>query len=432
MVEGLLMTLRRSKHGRRRQGIADRGVREEGHSLSKKTTRTPLPAREARRLLKELTDHQIELELQHDELLRARSEVEAALERYADLFDSAPLAYFIVERNGVIREANRAAGELLGLDRRQILNRRLDSFIASESKFKVTEILWRVCHGEEKASCELMLGTKARRNAWVWMEAAFSAARRECRVAILETTARKQAEESKRMYERKLRSLAHQLMHTEEHERRKLANDLHDGLGQMLSLICLKLRDIEEGENRAVLHQQLKELTALAERAAHDTHLLTFSLFPPLLQEPGLVPAARWLAAEMKRGYGLRVNVEDDGKLLYLADMVKVVLFRCMRELLINVAKHARAEKARIKLSKEDGSACLRVIDNGVGFAKRSAEERGADELARNGFGLFSIRERLEHLGGRLEVQSETRAGSCVEVRIPLKCEGSREPEAGR
>jgi signal transduction histidine kinase len=132
----------------------------------------------------------------------------------------------------------------------------------------------------------------------------------------------------------------------------------------------------------------------------------------------GLVAATEWLADEMRRLYGLRVLVEGQGEPL-LDEVARVTLFRALRELLINVARHARTPRASVQVSHGEGRVHIEVRDRGVGFDP---------ELEPRGFGLFSIRERMRHLGGHFEIEAVPGDGTRVTLTAPLAA-GARPPE---
>lgn len=201
----------------------------------------------------------------------------------------------------------------------------------------------------------------------------------------------------------------------EERERQSLARDLHDDLGQLLALAALKLGRLR-GEVPATSREVLADVEKLIHEARERTESFTFRLSPPLLQDVGLVAAAEWLAEEIKRRYGLSVTVHHDGRPKLLDEATRVTLFRALRELLINVARHAKTSVAHVRLWSTDAAAVgLSVEDAGVGF-DRSDEPYG--------FGLFSIRERLHQLGGSVTIEAAPGNGVKVVLLAPAGPDG--------
>lgn len=229
-----------------------------------------------------------------------------------------------------------------------------------------------------------------------------------------DVTTRKRRQETLRVYRRQLRALAAELARTEERERRRIATDLHDGVGQYLLAGKMKLEYLGkklEGQPARVLW----EVVQILEMSIFETRSLIYQLSPPVLHELGLAAALEWQAARCRSRYGLEINFRDDSQPKPMNEEARTLLFRSACELLHNTHKHAKATRADIALSRGDGHLRLEVSDNGVGFdhfSVRCGEARG--------FGLFSIRERLRLMGGRMEIQSRPRGGTRITLIYPL------------
>jgi signal transduction histidine kinase len=145
-------------------------------------------------------------------------------------------------------------------------------------------------------------------------------------------------------------------------------------------------------------------------RAHQRTESLMFQLSPPILRDMGLTAAVEWLADDIGKGYGLRVYVEHDGE-PPLDEATRITVFRSVRELLINSARHGRTNSATVKLAREGNQLGVVIEDRGIGFDLGSRSP---------GFGLASVRERLESLGGRFEIDSEVGGGTRARLAIAL------------
>jgi len=230
--------------------------------------------------------------------------------------------------------------------------------------------------------------------------------------------ARDRAKEQLLAYQRQLRSLASQLSLGEERARRRIAAALHDQIGQSLFLINMKLGALREELNGSDLIGQLEEIRELIGKASVTTRSLTFDLAAPVLYELGLEAGLEWLAESIHDQYEILAEFEDDRQPKPLDDDVQVCLFRAVRELLINVAKHAQTRSAKVSIWREDNEAHIVVEDDGVGF---DPSELHTPEGRTRGFGLFNIRERLESFGGHVELESEQGHGTRVTLVQPLK-----------
>lgn len=214
--------------------------------------------------------------------------------------------------------------------------------------------------------------------------------------------------------EKKIRDLASQLALIEEKERRNIATDLHDHVGQLLSLSKIKLKTLMDSSFS--LSKPLKEILQLIEQLLQYTRTLTFELSPPILYELGLQAAIEWLAEEMQKQHNFVIEVIGDCQET-LNDEIRSILFKAVKELLVNVVKHARANKVKISLAREKDVVRIDIKDDGIGFVTSGIDFRSGKI---SGFGLFNIYERLNHLGGSLEAKSELSKGTQVTLTAPL------------
>jgi signal transduction histidine kinase len=152
---------------------------------------------------------------------------------------------------------------------------------------------------------------------------------------------------------------------------------------------------------------------------------LVFELSPPILYELGFEPAMEWLAEHMQQQYGLVVSVEDDDHPKPLDNEARVLLFRAVRELLFNVLKHSQASCARVCMRRAGKHMEVIVEDNGVGFAP---DKLGASSGKMEGFGLFSIRERLNYFNGSMEIESTPGEVTRVILTLPLQPDMKKRP----
>jgi signal transduction histidine kinase len=211
-----------------------------------------------------------------------------------------------------------------------------------------------------------------------------------------------------------LRRLASQVCLAEERERRQIAEDLHDHLGQGLALIKLRLQRLRGDAVLGGHGDALGELVSLSDQAIRYTRGLTFELSPPVLYELGLGPALDWLGEQTALKHGLQVKVHDRCGLA-LPDDLKVMFWKSARELLHNVVKHAEAKKVTLTLADQDGCVLLTVDDDGRGF-----DFAGVQPVAGDRFGLFSIAERLGQLGGRMQVDTSVGGGTRVRLEAAV------------
>ncbi len=217
----------------------------------------------------------------------------------------------------------------------------------------------------------------------------------------------------------KLRALAAELSFAEERERQKLATDLHEGLSQDLTLANLKLSSLEEPlKHHHQARQELQNITEILRHASETVRSHIFDLSPPVLEDFGLVKALNWLARDLKNTHNLAVDIQHHGEPGLPDERSRSILFRAVRELLINVVKHAGVDHATVTLENTASNISLTVTDNGNGF--------DADKISRDrksGFGLLSILERLAYIGGEARIESAPGKGTKIVLRAPVNHE---------
>ena len=212
-----------------------------------------------------------------------------------------------------------------------------------------------------------------------------------------------------------LQALAGELTLAEQRERKRLARVLHDHIQQLLVAAKFKVTALGRGGNDSV-KQAVREAEGMIDECIAASRSLTAELSPYILHEAGLNVGLKWLASWMADKQGFSVDLEME-EIRPLPDTTKILLFESVRELLFNAVKHSHTHSARVSLGTVDGSLHLVVSDQGVGFdpnARPLAGEPG------KGFGLFSIQERLELIGGQFEIASTPGKGSRFTLSVPV------------
>ncbi|MEX0905513.1 MAG: response regulator [Balneolaceae bacterium] len=213
----------------------------------------------------------------------------------------------------------------------------------------------------------------------------------------------------------KLRKMALQMTQVEEKERQRLARILHDGLQQLLigakfNTKLIKKRLPEENDVTEEIHQ----LEKILDQSIESSRSLSYELSPPILHDNDLSAALHWLA-EMRHMHGLSISIEIINELPPLSQNLKVFLFQAVRELLINIIKHAEVEKATVKASYEEPNISLEVIDHGKGFDSKKLQNNTSNSL-----GLPNIQKKLDLLNGDLKIDSEPGKGSHFKLIVPV------------
>lgn len=215
--------------------------------------------------------------------------------------------------------------------------------------------------------------------------------------------------------QQRLRDLATELTLTEQRERKRLAGELHDYLAQLLVLMRMKIRQAAPRISDDKATSLLKEADQAITDSLNYTRSLVAELAPPSLQEFGLVEGFGWLADQMKT-HGLAVSIQKHLHRIVLPDDQAVLVFQSVRELLFNVLKHAGTDQAELAVENQQGELIITVADHGAGFDPSELTHRQEE---RKRFGLFSVRERMEAMGGRFVLDSHHGTGTRATLAFP-------------
>lgn len=232
------------------------------------------------------------------------------------------------------------------------------------------------------------------------------------RVSALERRGDLQRERTE-LAEAELRRLSRNLVHTQEEERRSLSRELHDAIGQMLAAMTMELGNLETSiQSPDKLRVRLDEARRLNAETIRGVRNLAAALRPAMLDELGLAPALRWQAREFSRRSGVPVSVQIDGVLEELPETHRTCIYRVVQEALTNCAKHARAEAIRVALYGRPGLVRLTIQDDGIGLDSGGPSPRG--------LGLIGIHERVRELDGKINIISQPRKGTILEIELPI------------
>ena len=354
-----------------------------------------------------------------------RFEVMAA--RQAALLDAAREASFTIDTRGRILTLNTTAEVLFGLTSSAVGSDLVDLLVSPGQRKEVRAAVhyFRAARGRDARGRRLE--TCAVRSDHSEFAAVFRLARMDPAGALpltvlVSDVSRRNADERRlEAYQERLRSLTADLLLAEERARRQLALDLHDGLSQTIALIKMRVAGLRPGATSAQ-SAALDEVEVLIDQANRSARSVTFELSPPVLHDLGLEPALEWLAENIGARYGLHVVFEHDDRPKPTDEKTRVILFRSIRELLINAAKHAKAQVVTVSLERVGDELQVSVDDDGVGM------KLGLEEV--EGFGLFSIQERLRHVGGDISILSEPGSGTSVQLRAPADDQAQYAPSS--
>lgn len=365
--------------------------------------------------------------LSSGEDITERKKAEMALseseQRFRKFFEYEPEYCYMISPEGVILEVNSAALNALGYTKEELVGKPIKDIYAPESQEKMLRLLAQWKKTGEIRNEEMVIITKSGQKRIVLLSSSHMSDENKKllhRISIQrDITERKQAEKKLREHEEQLKSLASELSLAEERERRRIAAGIHDDIAQRLALAKLELQSIQNRISDSNIISSLKNQCGIIDRIMEDARSLTFELSNPLLYEIGVETAIEsFLTEQIQEKFGLKCKFTTQGPQIHLDEDIRIVLYQGVRELLTNIVKHANASRIEVRIVKSNTEISIIVNDDGIGLnqSKLSSPERN-----KGGFGLLNIRERLEYLGGNLNIQSAPNKGACVTMSIPLK-----------
>ncbi len=378
-----------------------------------------IPPSDVQRIFHELQVHQIELEMQNDELRRTQLELEATREKYFDLYDLAPVGYVTLNEKGTILEANLTTATLLGKERNDLLRQPLSGFIFGGDQDTYYLHHKRLFETRQRQDCRVRMLKGDGTQFWAGVEsvvARVSADVPVSRTAISDITRRKELEEQLQQKYTELRSLSSHIQDAREEERRNITRELHDQLGQNLSVLGINLNTLKTKMPGSDMISHIENSLTLIEQMTESVRDLMADLRPPLLDEYGLAAALRWYAEQFTARTGIEVTSEVHNLDTKIEPRIENTLFRIAQEAINNVAKHAQATHVWVELEMEHPVVRLTISDNGVGFAPRKIQKHDGN----NGWGFVTMTERAEEIGGACRIESTPGKGTIVTIEAKL------------
>lgn len=349
---------------------------------------------------------------------------EAALreseQKYSTLVEDALIGVYVI-KDGKIEFANDKFAEIYGYKKEELIGMDSSILVHPIDRLLVTELREKRLKGEKVPSEYEIRGLKKNGNV-IWVMRSLSLIKYKDGPAISgivqDMTKRRMVEDALRESGKELRILSNQLLSTEEKERKRIARELHDGIGQALSAIKFRvensLRELRASPN----HSELKSLEAvipLTQKTIEEVRRIVQDLRPAILDDLGILATITWFCREFQKVYAsIAIKRDIDIREKDIPSPLKTVIYRILQEALNNVAKHSRADRVQLGLKKKKNRIELKVHDNGHGF---DFSKTISLKASRRGFGLASMRERAELSGGTFEIDSSVGKGTTIRVR---------------
>ena len=382
------------------------------HELNDNQSLNDMSAEDLKYIIHELQVHKIELVMQNEQLEEARQASADALNKYSALFNLAPVAYLIINNNGLILEANNAAADLFETLKSKLIHKKLTEFLHPQHKdyFYIFFKKAKIANNRQVGELELLDAGNISFHAKLICipDEAKTDAERNYKLAIIDITDQKHANDiMQSSLEDKERLDI--ILQTQEQERKRIAETLHNGVGQVLYAMKIKIdRMIKNSEDKT----EVMELSAMLKEMIDDVKSISYELVPTILEDFGLEAVIHRLCKKFENA-DIKFTFNTYGYENRLDLNYEISIFRIVQELVNNIIKHARANYAGIFITITHDIA-IRVEDNGIGMNKTK------EKLGVAGMGLRNITNRVKLLNGTLELNSENRQGTLAMIRLPF------------
>jgi len=361
-----------------------------------------------------------ELEERIAERKRAETALRASEERYRELFENAKDAICVHDLEGTYLSINRAGEKLSGYTREEIIGHDFKEFIAPDQLKYVGDNFWRKLAEQGETTYEVDIIAKDGRRVPIEVS---SRPIYENGVLVgvqgmaRDITERKLAEAAQQMFSR-------HLIDAQEEERRRIARELHDQIGQTLTAVKMNLHSVQQFCQASEAASYLKDNIEAVDEALRLVRDLSVDLRPPILDDLGLTTAIRWYVARYTKRTGLNVDVVIDlpDENERFSREIETACFRIAQEALTNVVRHAKATQVVVRLAKEGEVLLLNVKDDGVGFDVKRLRKRAPRVST---LGLISMQERAHAAGGTIEIDSAPANGTEIRFSLPLDANSS-------
>src|ERR1700726_3031527 len=334
-----------------------------------------------------------------------------------ELFEQAPQAVALMGVDHRILRVNKEFSRVFGYSSQEALGQRISELIAGEQARDKQKYADSVAQGR-RVDAEGVRRRKDGSSLYVSMvRVPVRLPNRQVAIYAIyrDISEHKQAEAALRQTNERLQELSRRLFQVQEDERRHLARELHDQMGQALTAAKLNLQAAQRLEERGLIARKLDDGIAVLETLLQQARQISLDLRPPLLDDLGLVPALRWYLDQQAQRAGLRIEFFADPALERMSPEIETACFRVAQEALTNVVRHARAQTVSVEVHRTPEALHLVVRDDGIGFDVMTVEQQGVS------LGLLGMRERVTLLGGEMDCKSAPGRGTEIHAFFPVR-----------
>jgi len=364
-----------------------------------------------------------QLKAANQQIKASEKELRQSRARYKAIFDFSMNGIAVYEgidggNDFIFKNFNPAAEKIDKVRRQDLLGRSVQDVFPNIKKMGLLDVFRKVWQTGKEEYLPAIIYKDDRIEGWRENHV-FKLQSGEIVAVYRDITDRKKAEGKIRKNHQQLRELTSKLASIEEQERKKIAEGIHDSIIQPLVFLDVKVKSLDKITDRDNLAQAYAEMRKVLAKLIEKSRTFTFDLSDPILYELGLEHAIEdYLQSDIEEKHEIKTTFEYDIKKQDLDQGIMTFLYKSIKELLVNILKHAEADNINVSLLQKRKNIIVCIEDNGRGF---EASVNTKEQNLSAGFGLFNIREKADYMGGSLDIKSKSGAGSRVTLTIPLK-----------
>jgi PAS domain S-box-containing protein len=350
--------------------------------------------------------------------------------RFKSLIQTAPVVILNLSPDGAILEFNPEAERVYGRTRKEVLGKNFfDLFISVEKRIRMADNLQKVLGGEPIINFEMPTRrADGSQRLFIWnVDRLLDNKGAPSGIIAIgsDITERKQMEKALQESEEQLRYLSASLMAAQEDERKRIAREIHDELGQALTVLKLRLRSVEKRlrKNQVALREDCENLLQYTDEIVKIVRRISRELTPSILEDLGFTAAVRWLVDSFRKDQAIKIALDTADINNLLVKDAQIVVYRILQEALNNITKHAQAQHVAVLIREFENKLLFCVEDDGKGFDMEQVSERDPTE---RGLGLKTMHERALMVNGSLDLVSQEGKGTRITLSIPIAGTGRR------
>lgn len=363
----------------------------------------------------ELNVYQIELEMQNEELYKTQEELYNAKMCYFELYDMAPMGYLTLNDDGSILEANLESAEILATSRKKLINQSFTNFIYSEDQDIYYMLRKKIATFEKRQICELRMRNSIGKVFWtqITVNAKNTSSEHAPLKLIFSDISESRELRAIKEHNEILHNFSRKILQARENERKSMAREVHDQLGQIMAALKIDLIWLKHKipQNSQELMTKVDIMLGNINLGMQSVRSIVAQLRPLILDDLGLEAAMEWYVQKYLKSLNVKYNIRFKCEESLFNEDLKIVLFRIFQEALTNVIHHSNATKCSISLIQKDETLILQITDNGIGVTLEQIENPKS-------YGLVGIRERLYPYVGRLSVIGNEGKGTTLTIKI--------------